>query len=46
VRGFAVGRTIFWRAAEGFLSGQMSEDEAIADMSERFAALVAAWNSK
>jgi 5-dehydro-2-deoxygluconokinase len=46
VRGFAVGRTIFWRAAEGFLSGQMSEDEAIADMSDRFAALVAAWNSK
>jgi 5-dehydro-2-deoxygluconokinase len=46
VRGFAVGRTIFWRAAEGFLSGQMSEEQAIADMSDRFAALVTAWNSK
>jgi 5-dehydro-2-deoxygluconokinase len=44
VRGFAVGRTIFGRAAEGFLSGQMSEEQAIADMSDRFAALVAAWN--
>ncbi|HEY2401213.1 MAG TPA: 5-dehydro-2-deoxygluconokinase [Steroidobacteraceae bacterium] len=46
VRGFAVGRTIFGRAAEGFLSGQMSEEQAIADMSDRFAALVTAWNSK
>jgi 5-dehydro-2-deoxygluconokinase len=46
VRGFAVGRTIFGRAAEGFLSGQMSEEQAIADMSDRFATLVAAWNSK
>jgi len=44
VRGFAVGRTIFGRAAEGFLSGQMSEEQAVADMSDRFAALVAAWN--
>ena len=44
VRGFAVGRTIFGRAAEGFLSGQMSEEQAIADMSERFGVLVQAWN--
>jgi 5-dehydro-2-deoxygluconokinase len=43
VRGFAVGRTIFADAAAAWLDGRMDDEAAIADMSERFAALVAAW---
>lgn len=44
VRGFAVGRTIFGPAAEGFLSGRMSESEVVQDIADRFGALVDVWN--
>lgn len=43
VRGFAVGRTIFGPAAKAWMAGTMSDDAAIADMAQRFAALTAAW---
>ncbi|KAA2234663.1 bifunctional 5-dehydro-2-deoxygluconokinase/5-dehydro-2-deoxyphosphogluconate aldolase [Salinarimonas soli] len=44
VRGFAVGRTLFAEAAKAWLSGRMSDEEAVADMTERFARLSAAWD--
>ncbi|GHA36613.1 5-dehydro-2-deoxygluconokinase [Devosia pacifica] len=43
VRGFAVGRTIFGLAARAWLDGQMSDEEAVSDMAERFQSLVSAW---
>ncbi|MDI6025771.1 5-dehydro-2-deoxygluconokinase [Corticibacterium sp. UT-5YL-CI-8] len=43
VKGFAVGRTIFAEAAEQWLGGRMNDDEAIADMAERFEKLTEAW---
>ncbi|MBN9019441.1 MAG: 5-dehydro-2-deoxygluconokinase [Rhizobiales bacterium] len=45
VKGFAVGRTIFAEAAEGWLSGKMSDEAAVADMARKFEKLVAAWRS-
>lgn len=43
VKGFAVGRTIFINAAEQWLSGKISDDEAVADMASRFEQLTEAW---
>ncbi|TIV65644.1 MAG: DUF2090 domain-containing protein, partial [Mesorhizobium sp.] len=43
VKGFAVGRTIFINAAEQWLAGRMSDDEAVADMASRFEQLTEAW---
>jgi 5-dehydro-2-deoxygluconokinase len=43
VRGFAVGRTIFAEAARKWLAGEMSDEDAIADMARRFGALVEIW---
>lgn len=43
VKGFAVGRTIFAEAARAWLDGRMSDDEAVADMAQRFGALVDIW---
>ncbi|WP_027167011.1 5-dehydro-2-deoxygluconokinase [Mesorhizobium sp. WSM3224] len=43
VKGFAVGRTIFINAAERWLAGKMSDEEAIADMAVRFEQLTEAW---
>lgn len=43
VKGFAVGRTLFMDAAEGWLSGKLSNEEAINDMSDRFEKLTMAW---
>jgi 5-dehydro-2-deoxygluconokinase len=43
VKGFAVGRTIFADAAQKWLSGEMTDAEAVDDMAGRFARLVAAW---
>lgn len=45
VHGFAVGRTIFGAAAEAWLAGRATDDEARAMMAERFAAMVAAWRT-
>ncbi|MEW9835532.1 bifunctional 5-dehydro-2-deoxygluconokinase/5-dehydro-2-deoxyphosphogluconate aldolase [Mesorhizobium marinum] len=43
VKGFAVGRTIFGNAAEKWLAGAMSDEQAVADMAERFRQLTDAW---
>ncbi|MCA3574382.1 MAG: 5-dehydro-2-deoxygluconokinase [Aestuariivirga sp.] len=44
VKGFAVGRTLFSHAAKEWLRGEMSDEEATADMAARFERLVAIWN--
>ena len=44
VKGFAVGRTIFAPAAKGWLAGEMSDAEAVADMAARFRRMCAAWD--
>lgn len=43
VKGFAVGRTIFADAANGWFSGVMDDESAVADMAARFDRLVSAW---
>ncbi|QND14860.1 5-dehydro-2-deoxygluconokinase [Rhizobium leguminosarum bv. trifolii] len=43
VKGFAVGRTIFADPARAWLSGEMNDEEAIADMAGRFRQLTEAW---
>ena len=43
VKGFAVGRTIFMNAAEGWLSGKLDDEAAIADIAGRFEALTGLW---
>ncbi len=43
VKGFAVGRTIFVHAAEQWLAGKMSDEQAIDDMARRFEELTGAW---
>lgn len=43
VKGFAVGRTIFAHAANQWLGGRMTDEEAIADMATRFGELTKAW---
>ncbi len=43
VRGFAIGRTIFAEPAERWLAGDMGDREAISEMADRFAGLVAHW---
>ena len=46
VRGFAVGRTLWSRAAEAWLGGHITDAEAIDKMAENFAALVALWEKR
>jgi 5-dehydro-2-deoxygluconokinase len=43
VKGFAVGRTIFADAADRWLSGKMTDAEAVADLAARFESLVSVW---
>jgi 5-dehydro-2-deoxygluconokinase len=43
VKGFAVGRTIFADAARAWLSGAITDAEAIADMAAKFQRLCAIW---
>ncbi|MEJ1119988.1 MULTISPECIES: bifunctional 5-dehydro-2-deoxygluconokinase/5-dehydro-2-deoxyphosphogluconate aldolase [Phyllobacterium] len=45
VKGFAVGRTLFMEAAEAWLSGKLSDEEAVGDMAGRFEKLTKAWLS-
>jgi 5-dehydro-2-deoxygluconokinase len=45
VRGFAIGRTIFAQPAERWLKAEIGAPEAVADMAERFARLVAHWEN-
>ncbi len=43
VKGFAVGRTLFMEAAEAWLSGKLSDEEAVGDMADRFEKITKAW---
>lgn len=43
VKGFAVGRTIFASAAAKWLRNDMSDEQAIAGMAQRFSSLVTIW---
>ncbi len=45
VKGFAVGRTVFADAAQRWMSGAMTDEEAIADMASRFERLADAWRA-
>lgn len=45
VRGFAVGRTIFFDAAAAWLAGTIDDAAAVSEMATRFRRLVAAWQS-
>lgn len=44
VKGFAVGRTIFGDAARGWMAGQMTDEQAVADMADRYQNLCAVWD--
>jgi 5-dehydro-2-deoxygluconokinase len=44
VKGFAIGRTIFGDAARAWLAGAMTDDQAVAQMSDRYARLSALWD--
>jgi len=44
VKGFAIGRTIFADAARGWLSGKITDAEAVADMAMRYTGLCAVWD--
>ncbi|TNC69137.1 bifunctional 5-dehydro-2-deoxygluconokinase/5-dehydro-2-deoxyphosphogluconate aldolase [Rubellimicrobium roseum] len=44
VKGFAVGRTIFADAARAWLTGRMTDAEAIEQMAARFRALAETWD--
>ena len=45
VKGFAVGRTIFGDAARAWMTGDMDDEAAIAQMAERFTRLCQVWDS-
>jgi 5-dehydro-2-deoxygluconokinase len=44
VKGFAVGRTIFADAARAWLTGGMTDGQAVAQMAERFRSLAGVWD--
>jgi 5-dehydro-2-deoxygluconokinase len=45
VKGFAVGRTIFAKAAEGYMAGTMTGPEAVAAMTDAYARVAALWDA-
>ena len=44
VKGFAVGRTIFGDVARGWMTGEIADDAAVAEMARRYARLCAIWD--
>jgi 5-dehydro-2-deoxygluconokinase len=44
VKGFAIGRTIFGPAAKAWMLGEISDDQAVADMAARYARLCGIWD--
>lgn len=44
VKGFAVGRTIFGAVARAWFEGDLSDGEAVEEMTRRYARLAAAWD--
>lgn len=45
VKGFAVGRTIFSDAARAWMKGEMTDDAAVAQMTERYGQLCETWEN-
>jgi 5-dehydro-2-deoxygluconokinase len=45
VKGFAVGRTIFAKAAEAYMAGTMTGAEAVAAMTDAYARVAALWDA-
>ena len=45
VKGFCAGRSMFGAAIEPWLTGAISDEQAVAAVAERFAAVVAAWDA-
>lgn len=45
VRGFAVGRTIFGDPARAWLRGEITDEQAVATMAERYENLCAVWDA-
>jgi 5-dehydro-2-deoxygluconokinase len=46
VRGFAVGRAIFWSSAERWFEGRASDQEAIAEVRSAFLRIVDRWRAR
>jgi 5-dehydro-2-deoxygluconokinase len=46
VRGFAVGRAIFWPSAERWFEGRASDQDAIAEVKSAFLRIVDRWRSR
>lgn len=44
VKGFAVGRTIFGDVARGWMAGELSDAEAVAEMANRYTRLCGIWD--
>ena len=44
VKGFAVGRTIFGETARKWMAGEVSDEEAVAEMARRYERLCAIWD--
>jgi 5-dehydro-2-deoxygluconokinase len=44
VKGFAVGRTIFGNAARRWMAGELSNDDAIIEMKDKYARLCGIWD--
>lgn len=45
VKGFAVGRTIFGEAARQWLTGAISDEQAVEDMAKRYTSLCEIWDA-
>jgi 5-dehydro-2-deoxygluconokinase len=44
VKGFAIGRTLFDEAAQGWLQGSLNDAEAVALMAQKYRLIIAAWD--
>lgn len=45
VKGFAIGRTIFGDSARAWLKGEISDEEAVAEMARRYRDLCSVWDA-
>ncbi len=46
VRGFAIGRTIFWGPAEQWFAGKLTDEQAIAAVAENYGRVAALWRDR
>jgi len=46
VKGFAVGRHIFWEAAERWFAGALTDDDAVATIVRRYRRVLALWDAR